>query len=123
MHSIGVIANKSEVHDNIKSSQRNKSMGLCIDFCPHPTEFPYLQHLNRQLTNQTLTIAKDTRTCLPARAPPAIVAGHALAADVVAAGWASSPFTVSFSFWDKIGIGGCALPSCLFLGLCPILTI
>lgn len=38
------------------------------------------------ITNQTPRLSKDTRTCLPAHAPPAIVAEHALAADVVAAG-------------------------------------
>lgn len=82
---------KAEVHDNIRSSQTNKWMGLCINFCPHPTELPNLQHLNQQLQikpRDSRRIQKDTRTCLPARAPPVIVAGHALAADVVPAGWA-----------------------------------
>lgn len=94
-------------------------MGLRIDLCPHPTELSNLQHLNRQLQIQTLRLSKDTRTCLPARASPAIVAGHVLTADVLVAGWAFSLFTVPFFFWGKIGIGGCALSSsCLFLGPC-----
>lgn len=76
-------------------------MGLFIDLCPHPSELPNLQRLNRQLQIQTLRLSKDTRTCLPARAPPANVAGHALIADVIAAGWVFSLFTVSFSFGTK----------------------
>lgn len=71
-------------------------MGLCIDFCPHPTDLPNLQDLNRKLQIETSRLSKDTRTCLPARAPPAIVAGYAQTADVVAAGWA--PLSLSCLF-------------------------
>lgn len=50
------------------------------------------------ITNQTSSTLEG---CLPARAPPATVAGHAQAADVVDAGWAPLFITVSLLFGTR----------------------